>query len=466
MVPSPRKMPLRDVMPVGEEKLPHRHVQLENHFKVRKPAVVRKEEAAAPQREIPQSRPVILERPQRPRRPMRRHPVFIIAVLILCVAAILLAINFVYAKATIVVTPVRQPISVNNSFTACKDTPCSSSNLNATGALTYNLVQIPSTELHQVVSAVDGPLVQTSAQGTIVLYNAYTTTSQTVVVGTHLTNTKGLVYKTLKTVIIPGYKKTGSTIVPGSVSVGIIAAAAGPSYNIAPTDLTGDFSIVAYKGTSKYTVIYGRLNPNNSISGGTSAITKIVATTTLAQTYTTLKQQLAANLLAQTATVIPAGYIMFDNAYSVQYTQLLPVATSTDGTLADVGVRATFSGVMFKQNDLVKAIAQSAAPNLSLATLFPNDAFSIGGLPSLTFKSSIGSSTPTGPLTFSLKGTFSLTGTFSTGDLIQQVLGKNLAQSNAIFEKYSTIATAHAILSPFWRHSFPNSPQKVSVIIQ
>ncbi len=463
MVPSSApKMPLREVMPVSRRGAGHRHIS---------PHVVRAdrsepEEVVTKHREIPESKPVILERPQRPRRPMRRHPLFIFIVLLLCVAAILWAINFVYAKATIVITPVKEAVTVNNSFTVCKDTPCTTSNLNATGALTYEVVQIPSVELHEVVPAVPGPLAQTNAQGMIVLYNNYSTAPQTIVGGTHLTNSAGLVYKTQKTVVIPGLKKAGGATVPGSASVSIVASAAGPSSNINPTDLTGDFSVIAYKGTSKYTTIYGRLNPNNSISGGSSGVTFVVSSSSLAEEYTSLKQNLAANLLAQSQSSIPQGYIMFNNAYTIQYTQLPPVVTSSTSSSADVGVRATFYGIMFKENDLVKAIVQAALPSISMSTLFPDDAFVTPDITGLVFKKISSSTAPTGPITFSLKGTFNLTGTFSTADLIQQVLGKNLAQSNVIFEKYSTIATAHAILSPFWRTSFPDSPQKISVIIQ
>ncbi len=157
---------------------------------------------------------------------------------------------------------------------------------------------------------------------------------------------------------------------------------------------------------------------------------------------------------------------MYDNAYSISYVPIAAVATSTDTTTVDVGMRATFYAVMFKKNTLVKAAALAAKSTENIDVAYPNDSFSISGLESLTFTPTGSISDPSKPLNFTLKGTVNLTGTFPSDDIITQLEGKNLAQSNDIFAKYSTIASAHAIITPFWRHSFPDSPKKISIIIQ
>lgn len=422
--------------------------------------------------EIPKPRPVILERPlPRKKSSYRRHPLIIGSTLLLCLAAIALALSFVYAKATVVVIPKKVTIDLNAVFTACKGTPCTPAAGSKIAPLSYEVIQIPGAELHQIVQAVDGPLVQTSAHGNIILYNNYSATPQTLSAGVHLTNTAGLVYRTTKTVIVPGYKKVGTSTVPGSVSVPIVAAAPGPQYNILPTDLTGDFKFIAYKGTPKYTAFYGRINPNNSIAGGSIGGTKVVASSTLAQVYNDLKQNLTAQLLAQSRALIPQDYIVYDNAYSISYSPIAPSATSTGGAatsadVADVGMRASLSGIMFKQKDLVKTIAQAGTPSILVDTSFPNNAFTTSGLSSLAFTSLTPTASSSAPFRFSLKGTFGLTGAFVVEDIINRLVGKTMAQSNAIFAGYSTIEGAHAIITPFWRHSFPDSPKKISIAIQ
>jgi hypothetical protein len=157
---------------------------------------------------------------------------------------------------------------------------------------------------------------------------------------------------------------------------------------------------------------------------------------------------------------------MYTNAYSIFYTPTPLVATSTASSSVDVGMRATFYGIMFKINDLVSAAAIAAKTSENISEAYPNNSFSISGLDSLVFTPSAPISGTNQPVNFTLKGSFTVTGTFPTDDIVSQLEGKNLAQSNAIFAAYSTIASAHAIITPFWRHSFPDSAAKISIIIQ
>jgi hypothetical protein len=478
IVPPP-KIPLKDKLPVHTSRYPHRHVHPGISFTAEPTTEKKSFISPVGMADIPQSRPVILERSPASKRSYRKHPFLLIATLVICAVAIVITVSFVYAKAVVTIVSKKDVIAVNSTFTACKDAPCAvPSSQNAAVGLSYEVIQIPPAELHQVTPAVDGPLLQANATGSIVLYNNYTTTAQTIIAGTRVSNTAGLIYKTLKTVVIPGFKKIDSTPIPGSVPVSIIAVAPGAQYNILPTDLTGDFKIVAYKGTAKYDDFYGRLNPNNAVSGGFSGPTKIVASSTLASTYVALKQKLAGQLLAESHALIPAGYILFDNASSVSYTQLTPTATSTGltagtastgtGSLSfmDVGVRATFYGVMFKETDLAKTAAFAATPAEDLAVGYPNDSFSVSGLDSATFTPTSAVTSANQTITFTLKASLAITGIFPVADILKQLEGKTLAQSNAIFANYSTIASAHAIITPFWRHSFPASPDKIDIIIQ
>ena len=127
---------------------------------------------------------------------------------------------------------------------------------------------------------------------------------------------------------------------------------------------------------------------------------------------------------------------------------------------------ASLYGVMFVKNDLAKAVALATKPSTDIAVAYPNNSFSVTGLDTLSFAPVAFSSSSTAPLRFTLKGSFTVTGTFPLSTLVAQLQDKNLAQSKAIFAAYSTIATAHATITPFWRHSFPNSADKISVIIK
>ncbi len=369
---------------------------------------------------------------------------------VICLGAIAYAFSIVYAKATVVIMPASIDIPVSGSYTAY-------ANASASGTMAYKIIQT-SSQLNQSVPASVGPVVTTFAKGTVILYNNYSAASQKIVAGTRLSSGNGLIYTTNNSVVIPGI--VGGTA--GSVAVAVTAAAGGSSYNINPSDLVtnpsyGDFSIVAYKGSPKYSGFYARLNPNGAgIIGGSSGHQIITSSTTVSSADQTMEQSLQKTLLTQTQTLVPTGYVMFNNAYAINYN--LISASTTSSTTANVGVQASFSGIIFKKTNLAQTIAPTQY----------NSSFDPQGLESAQFTINNPQSfsvTNGQPLNFSLKGTMNLVGIISTTTLTIQLAGVSLAQSVAVFKGYSTIATAHATILPFWKRSFPSSPSRINIVI-
>lgn len=369
---------------------------------------------------------------------------------VICVLAIIYAVSLVYAKASVVITPASVDIPVSGAYTAYE-------NAAASGTLAYQIIQA-NAQTDETVAASIGPAVTTSAQGNIVLYNNYGAASQKIVAGTRLSSGNGLIYKTDSAVTVPGIANG----VAGSVVVAVTAAAGGSSYNIPISALTtnpsyGDFSVVAYKGTAKYSGFYGRLNPDGAgITGGSSGNQIIVASSTVASANQAMEQSLQKNLLAQAQALIPAGYIMFNNAYNINYAPT--AASTTSSTTAVIGVQGSFYGIIFNTD----ALAEAIAPTQYNSSFNPEDLqsaiFTITNPQAFSFTNGTA-------LNFSLKGTMNLVGIISTTTLASQLAGISLAQSNAIFKGYGAIATAHATIFPFWKHSFPSSPSRISVIV-
>jgi len=170
----------------------------------------------------------------------------------------------------IIVTPAIENLIIDGVMTAKKDA--------LPDELKYEVVTA-SEETKRSIPAIEGPLIQTKAKGTIVLYNIGTSsTPQKIIAGTRLSSSKGLTYRTTATVSIPAQKLILGRKVPGTVSVGIIAENAGVEYNISSSFATStpiEFRIIAYKGSNKYQLFYGRLKTD--ISGGFSGTKKIIS---------------------------------------------------------------------------------------------------------------------------------------------------------------------------------------------
>ncbi|MDQ5893058.1 MAG: hypothetical protein QG640_68 [Patescibacteria group bacterium] len=361
-------------------------------------------------------------------------------IVFICIAIIGVALSLSYSKAVVTITPKVTNFDVNGTFTAKKNAPGTD--------LGYEVVTV-SDEVHQIIPATSGPAVQTKAKGTAVIYNNFSATAQTLVAGTRLSDSDGLIYRTASTISVPG-KKTS----PGSIEVAIVADQAGANYNAAVADLKGDYKIVGYKGTPKYDGFYARLKTD--ITGGFSGNKMIIAPEAQKAAVTALQTTLREQLLTKLKTAVPPGFILYDSAYTIEYTNPEPIMK--ENTSADVSVKGVAYAAIFKADSLIKFIAGKEIQK------FPSDTYTVGGDTDLEFKVSnikdfsIKKGTP---LIFTLKGPISITGTFSESKLKDELKGIDLKASNAVFGKYTAISNAYALITPFWMRSFPNSTEKI-----
>lgn len=377
-------------------------------------------------------------------KPAGRSSKFLITfgIIFICILIIGISLSLIYTKGIITITPITFNLNIDGNFTAKKDAV-------SIDQLKYEIVTV-SADSHKTIPAINGPLVQTKATGTVILFNT-TNLAQKLVAGTKISNTNGLVYRTNNTVTIPP-KKTNL----GSISVVVIADKTGANYNAKLADLSGDFKIVEYKNTAKYALFYGR--SKTDISGGYIGYKKIISPDLQKSTELSLQAELKAKLLAQVAPIIPKDYVLFDNANVVEYKNSEPTTVAT-GT-ADISVHGTMSGIIFNKNTLLKYIASKELK------LFTTSTYDIKGIEDLKFtlnNSKDFSIAKNTLLIFSLKGPVALTGTFSEDSLRKQLMGVKLTNSNLIFKDYPSISNAYARITPFWMRSFPNSIDNIII---
>ncbi|MEK7463859.1 MAG: hypothetical protein AAB610_01920 [Patescibacteria group bacterium] len=427
----PSKKVVQDIVPTGRRSI--RNIPIEHEVDApvktsRRKTTVRSAARADRDEELPK------------RKRSTGKYVLSFFIVFVCIAVIGIALSLSYSKAVVTITPKVTDFDVNGTFTAKK---------NASGTeLGYEVVSV-SDEAHQVIPATSGPAVQTKAKGTAVIYNNFSSTAQTLVAGTRLSNPDGLIYRTTVTISVPG-KKTS----PGSIEVAIVADQAGANYNASIADLKGDYKIVGYKGTPKYDGFYARLKTD--ITSGFSGNKMIIVPDAQKAAVTALQGALREQLLAKLKAAVPSGFILYDSAYTIEYTNLEPVMK--ENTSADIIVKGTAYAAIFKADALIKFIAGREIQK------FPSDTYIVGGDANLNFKVSNAKdfSIKKGtPMIFTLSGPISITGTFSESKLKDELKGIDLKASNAVFGKYTAISNAYALITPFWMRSFPNSAEKI-----
>jgi hypothetical protein len=212
----------------------------------------------------------------------RRPNVFIISASVILIIAVIgyFASSF-YTKATFTITPKIIPVNINGDYVV-RHAP-------SADTLSYELISVTDTQTLSVPAS-NIPQSSTKAKGKITIYNTFSSQPQRLIAGTRLASSKGYIYKTQSSVIIPGQIVTNGKSTPGKISVLVTADQPGQIYNISKNSSDTRLKIVAYKGSPKYDTIYADVTAD--ISGGADSDKKIVDSKTLASSTAILQGKL------------------------------------------------------------------------------------------------------------------------------------------------------------------------------
>src|ERR1035437_3172951 len=376
---------------------------------------------------------------------IRNRKWFLGGIIIVCCLIIVYVSSIFLARAKVSITLKSENVPISGTYGAAKN--AQSPNLSFETISTTTIA-------HVSVSASSQGTVNTYATGMAILINASSPSSQYIIVGTHLMDGKGLIYKTVYSVVIPAATSKST----GTVAVKVIADAPGPSYNSSSSSLQGDLSIVAWQGTAKAKIFYGRMTSN--ITGGSSGSRMAVATTTLATVTLTLSSNLYSSAPQVLKSIVSTGYILYPKASNIILSST--TVTSTGSTTADVSMRATATGIIFNKSDLENTLAKNQIAQ------FPADNYEVNGLDYMVFAPISGQtfSIATTSIKFTLAGTLNIVSLIDTSIIKSQLLGKPLFASNSVLSQYSSvISSAQVSIVPFWIRTIPSSPKRISVVV-
>ncbi|OGI74590.1 hypothetical protein A2740_02745 [Candidatus Nomurabacteria bacterium RIFCSPHIGHO2_01_FULL_43_16] len=353
------------------------------------------------------------------------------------------ALSFLFSKAEVVANPKTQDIILNESLSAVKNSD--------TNDLSFDLMVI-SDEENTTIQVSGEKDVSEKATGTVVIYNAFGSSSQTLNIDTRLEGSNGKMYKTKTRVVVPGRSKDG---VPGSVEVDIYAAEAGVEYNSGPLD----FKIFGFKGTPKYDKFYAR--SKGEITGGfkgkTPAITDIDRTTAVGN----LNDILQKKLLQKATSQIPDGFILFKDAIFLN-TDDLSVSSVYDNNSATLTLKGTLYGILFNEQKLTKKITEDKIEKYDESEVYvpniKNLAFSLFTKDNVSFEN-------VKNINFNLSGPAKIVWKLDVDKFVTSLLGKPKKDFNQILSQYPDIDSAILTLSPVWKMSVPDKAKNIKVII-
>ncbi len=361
---------------------------------------------------------------------------------IVFVIIFLLVINFfmgVFSSASVKAVPVQEFADIDLNLKGSRDS--NSKNL------PFEIVQVDHQETQKIISTGAQTNGQ-KAKGQIVVYNTFSSASQTLIKNTRFEAPDGKIYRTEKTIVVP---------VNGSIEATVYADKAGEDYNIGLTD----FFIPAFKeqgDTERFKKIYGR--SKTSMTGGSSGTSYVLTEEDIMKAKNELEGRIKNYLMEMISKEKPVDYVFFQNGIVVDFDDIGNNPKPGDqGREFDYGEKGTATGFLLKKEELDNEIIGSYL-NVNLA-----GKVSVINLDKLEFKL-LNSNKENTEINFNLKGRAHFVWKTDADALISDLMKMNAdGDYNLVFKKYPGIESAEIVFKPSWWRYIPKKQNRIHLEI-
>jgi len=291
------------------------------------------------------------------------------------------------------------------------------------------------------------------AEGTIRVYNAYSTSPQALIANTRFVSAEGKLLRSLDRINIPGGTYEGGKLQPGFVDIKVQADQSGEGYNIGPST----FSIPGFVGTPKYTAFYGKsFEPmKGGFKGKTSQITK----QDLENAEKTLKDKLAQELDLLVKDKTSGKFVLLDGASKKEMENPIFSAKAGDTGETFTGeIKGTSTYLVFKESDLNNFAKDLILSRISQEQNLKEDSLSINYYPeNIDFAG--------GKIILNLDLSATIYPNFDKEAFKRDLTGKSLSEVKANLATNSKIDKFNINLWPFWLPIIPSDLQKIKIIL-
>lgn len=370
------------------------------------------------------------ELPLKSRRPERNNMfgLFGIALAVIVIVGIAFGVvSTFFHRAEVVITPYAFQVTVADTFDAAPDGQ----------TLSYNMVAFETT-LSKEVPSTASQFVEDRAQGTITVFNEYSTRSQRLITNTRFETSEGLVYRIKSPVTVPGYSTSGGQVVPGSVEVTVYADEPGEKYNIPGTP----FTIPGLAGSPQFDEMYAR--STEAMTGGFVGERAVVDESVRDAAALELRSELDRTVREGLRNRLSSDQFIVDDTLTVQFVDQPDRAISNG---AEVSVKAIASAPAFSENQVAALLASEGnvifdAPlrieNRDVLTIQINQA-----------------SDDAEVLGFVISGDAQLVAVVGTDQFIRDIQGKDQGTIGSVLTRYPGIKDLNLSVYPFWRQTLP-----------
>jgi len=298
--------------------------------------------------------------------------------------------------------------------------------------------------------------VEKKAEGTITIYNKYSSKPQTLVENTRFVSKNGKLFKTVETITIPGAKIEGGEIIPNSINTKIKAAEPGEKYNIEATT----FTIPGFKGTAKYEGFYGEAT--EPMTGGIVGKVKVASKEDIQGATEVLTEELRGKIERELKEDILDGLYVLEDATLIEVTETSVSVEPGDVEPGDpaekfkVKIKVSGKILAFNEKDAISLINSNLEKNISENKTIVKDSIEI------KYKlNDINLSEGKAKLACEVKE--DIAWKIDIDKIKQELAGKKEIRVREYLSSQPEIKSAKVTFWPFWVKKIPSDKEKIEV---
>lgn len=292
------------------------------------------------------------------------------------------------------------------------------------------------------------------ATGVITIYNEFSTNPQGLIKNTRFESPEGLIYRIEESIEVPGYTETSDgTVIPGEIKATVVADAPGEDHNIAPTS----FTIPGLEGTDQYETMYA--TSDEPFDGGFEGMRFVLDENEVLTARQELQVELRDRLRTRLENERPAGFELFPGAITFEYQELPSVARGEDNAV--IKEQARLIVPIFNEAEFASYIAENTIAGYEQLPVRIDDTAKI----TFSYPEAVLEDISDDPeISFRLQGNVRVIWTFDKERIRGELAGLAKTALPNVLDAYPAIERAEAIVRPFWKRSFPDTPEHIEII--
>ncbi|EKE19713.1 MAG: hypothetical protein ACD_8C00122G0009 [uncultured bacterium] len=293
------------------------------------------------------------------------------------------------------------------------------------------------------------------AHGSIIIYNEYDSSPQTLVATTRFESADGKIFRLIKNVIVPGTTLIGGETKPGAIEAEIVADQAGEDFNLQPSS----FKIPGFKGSPKYDKFSAKSTENfagGSLEGGenSSSVSQQDIDSAKQKTEKAISEELKGLLAVELA----EGEIILEQCEKISISKSSTRAKA--GIVADkfdYVVSAKIKALVFAEDDIKKVLIREFEKRSDIKDIKFEISKLTYGLAVADFEKNT--------LELKIRGDFSVIQNIDTEKIKKELLGKNGDEIDEVFKNNKGIKNANVEFSMPFISQIPQYSSRVNIEI-